>query len=425
MAVSDGASARAAEVGVADPEADVPPRFSLRVISWALAVACGLTVANLYYSQPLLELIAQSFHVSRGAASVVVTATQLGYAIALALVLPLGDLLENRTLACRTLIGTAAALAVAAFVPDFGWFLAMSVLIGITSVVAQILIPFAAHLAPPEQRGRFVGQVMSGLLLGILLARTLSSLVAAAFGWRTIYVISAVLMLALSGALLMVLPKRRPPHSSSYGSLLMSVGRLIAGQPMLRRRALAQGLQFAAFSAFWTSIAYQLVARFGFSQAAIGLFALVGAAGAAAAPIAGRLGDRGWGHLARLGAIVTGVVSMVLAVLGSSSIIALAVAAILLDLAVQGHQVLGQRDIYALTENSRARINTVYMTTVFVGGAIGSAVSGVLFSRFGWTSVCVFGGALFLGGAIVWAFGHLRGDRGVAVVAPSAGTAVR
>ncbi len=392
-----------------------PTRFSLRVITWALAVACGLTVANLYYSQPLLEVIAQSFHVSRGSASIVVTATQLGYAIALALVLPLGDLLENRTLACRTLVGTAVALAVAAVVPDFGWFLAMSVLIGITSVVAQILIPFAAHLAPPEQRGRFVGQVMSGLLLGILLARTLSSLVAAAFGWRTIYVISAVLMLALSAVLLKVLPTRRPPHTGSYFSLLASVGHLIATQPMLRRRALVQGLQFAAFSSFWTSIAYELIGRFGFSQAGVGIFALVGAAGAAAAPLAGRLGDRGLGHLSRLGAIVLGVLSMVLAGIGASSVVALAVAAVLLDLAVQGHQVLGQRDIYALSEDSRARINTVYMTTVFIGGAIGSAVSGVLFQRYGWTSVCVFGGALFLLGAGVWLFGHLRGDRGVAV----------
>ena len=400
-------------------EPEAAPRFSLRVISWALAVACGLTVANLYYSQPLLELISGTFHVTRGAASVVVTATQLGYAIALALVLPLGDLLENRTLACRTLLGTAVALGVAAFVPDFGWFLAMSVLIGITSVVAQILIPFAAHLAPPEQRGRFVGQVMSGLLLGILLARTLSSLVAAAFGWRTIYVISAVLMLVLAAVLTVVLPKRRPEHSSSYGALLVSVGRLVATQPLLRRRALVQGLQFAAFSGFWTSIAYQLVAEFGLSQAAIGIFALVGAAGAAAAPIAGRLGDRGRGHISRLGAIVLGVLSMVVAWLGSSSIVALAAAAVLLDLAVQGHQVLSQRDIYALTEDSRARINTVYMTTVFVGGAVGSAVSGVLFSHYGWSSVCLFGGILFLGGVFVWTFGHVRGDRGVAV-APSA-----
>lgn len=399
------------------PSVGSPPvetRFSLRVITWALAVACGLTVANLYYSQPLLEVIGQAFHVSRGAASVVVTATQLGYAIALALVLPLGDLLENRTLACRTLVGTAVALAVAAFVPSYGWFLAMSVLIGITSVVAQILIPFGAHLAPPEQRGRFVGQVMSGLLLGILLARTLSSLVAAAFGWRTIYVISAVLMLALSAVLLWVLPTRRPQHSSSYFSLLASVGHLIKDQPLLRRRALGQALQFAAFSGFWTSIGYQLIGRFGFSQAGVGIFALVGAAGAAAAPLAGRLGDRGFGHFSRLGTIVIGAVSMVVAGFGSSSFVALAVAAVLLDLAVQGHQVLGQRDIYALAEHSRARINTVYMTTIFIGGAIGSAASGVLFQRFGWISVCIFGGALFVLGAGVWLFGHVKQDRGVA-----------
>ncbi|MET3806043.1 putative MFS family arabinose efflux permease [Nakamurella sp. UYEF19] len=388
------------------------PRFGLKVVTWALAIACGLTVANLYYAQPLLEVIADSFHVTRGAAGVVVTATQLGYALALALVLPLGDLLENRTLACRTLVGTSLALGAAAFVPDFGLFLAASVLIGVTSVVAQILVPFAAHLAPPDQRGRFVGQVMSGLLLGILLARTLSSLVAAAFGWQTIYVISAVLMLLLSAALRVVLPRRRPTRGVTYGALLKSVVHLLRTEPVLRHRALVQALQFAAFSSFWTSIAYQLISQFGLSQAQVGIFALVGAAGAAAAPLAGRLGDRGHGHLGRFGAILVGVLSMVLAGFGSSSVVLLAIAAVLLDLAVQGHQVLGQRDIYALGDEVRARLNTVYMTTIFIGGAIGSAVSGLLYQHVGWVGVSIFGGLLFVASAAVWTFGHVRGDRG-------------
>ena len=175
-----------------------------------MAVACGLTVANLYYAQPLLSLLSTDLHVSQGTAAIVVTATQLGYALGLAFVVPLGDLFENRRLISRTLIGTALALGIAAAAPNFGVFLAFSVLIGTTSVVAQILVPLAAHLAPDAQRGAVVGKVMSGLLLGILLARTVSSLVAAAWGWRTIYAISAVLMLVLSFTLRRVLPERRP-----------------------------------------------------------------------------------------------------------------------------------------------------------------------------------------------------------------------
>jgi predicted MFS family arabinose efflux permease len=167
------------------------PRHSLGVLTALLAMACGLTVANLYYAQPLLALISRSFHVGEGTATVVVTMTQIGYALGLLLVLPVGDLLENRVLVTRTLVGTAAALAVAGAAPDYGVFLAACVLVGLTSVVAQILVPLAAHLAPRGQEGRFVGRVMSGLLLGILLARTVSSLLAEAAGWRAIFFVSA------------------------------------------------------------------------------------------------------------------------------------------------------------------------------------------------------------------------------------------
>ncbi len=343
---------------------------NLNVITVVLAVACGLTVANLYYAQPLLPLLSRNLDVSAGTASIVVTATQLGYAAGLAFVLPLGDLFENRTLVTRTLIGTGAALAVAAAAPDFGVFLAASVLVGTTSVVAQILIPLAAHLAPDDERGRVVGRVMSGLLLGILLARTVSSLVAAAWGWRTIYAVSAVLMLLLSFTLRRMLPERRAEHTAGYGTLLASVGRLVREEPLLRRLALRQSLMFGAFSAYWTSITFQLVDVNHQSQTAVGIFALVGAAGAAAAPIAGRLADGAYGWLASGIGIVLGIAGLAIAGVGGHSVVVLAVGAVLLDLAVQGHQVLSQREIYALRADARARINTVYMSTVFVGGAI-------------------------------------------------------
>jgi predicted MFS family arabinose efflux permease len=380
----------------------------LRLVTFTLAAACGLAVANIYYAQPLLDLISQSYHVSQGATSVVVTATQFGYAVGLVLLLPLGDLFDNRKLTSRVLIGTAVALAVSAIAPDLPLFLVMSVLVGMTSVVAQILIPLAAHLAPAASRGRIVGQVMSGLLLGILLARTVSSLAAAEWGWRSIYFISAGLMVVTSVALARILPTRRPDHTASYWTLMTSIVDLVRREPVLRRRAIGQALLFGAFSAFWTAITYELIGEHHLSQTEIAVFALVGAAGAAAAPVAGRLADRGHGYVGRLVAIVIGVVAMVLAALGHGSVLLLAVAAVLLDLAVQGHQVLSQRDIYALRGDARARINTVFMGTVFVGGALCSGIAGLLHDTYGWTGVAVFAAVLPFVAGLIWTGAHIR-----------------
>ena len=391
----------------------------LNVIILVMAVACGLTVANLYYAQPLLSLIASSFRVSQGTAAIVVTATQLGYAAGLAFLVPLGDVLENRKLACRTLVITAVALAVAALSPDFTLFLIMSVGIGVTSVVVQVLVPFAAHLAPPDQRGKYVGRVMSGLLLGILLARSLASVTAAAWGWRSIYLISAVAMIALSAVLWRMLPARAPVAAHRYGRLLRSAVHLIAVEPVLRRRAVCQALMFGAFSAFWTSIAYELVDAHHLSQLHIAVFALVGAGGAAAALIAGKLGDRGLGRPVRGLSMVVGAGAMVLAGLGSGSVILLAAAAVLLDLATQGNQVISQRDIYALREDARARLNTVYMTVSFIGGSIASAVSGWLYQSHGWTAVTVFAAALPLAAGCIYLWEIIRTP---APVAPAAET---
>jgi predicted MFS family arabinose efflux permease len=380
-----------------------------------LAAACGMAVANIYYAQPLLAPIATAFGVSQGNTALVVTLTQLGYALGMMLLLPLGDLLENRALASRTLLVTAVALVGAGLSPYFGVFLALSVLVGATSVVAQILIPYAAHLAPEQDRGKVVGTVMAGLLLGILLARTVSSLVAAAWGWRTIYLISAGLMLALSLLLTRVLPKRRPAHSSSYPQLLLSTIRLVREEPILRRRAVSQALMFGAFSSFWTSVAFELIHRHHLSQVGIGLFALVGAAGAAAAPLAGRLGDRGHGRVGSGVALVLGVVAMLLADVGSGNLVLLALAGVLLDLAVQGHQIFSQREVYGLRVEARARVNTVYMTTVFLGGALATAVSGVLHDRYGWNGVTLLGAGLALIALGIWAVSTLRTRQAEAV----------
>ncbi|MEX0427880.1 MFS transporter [Nocardioides sp. DS6] len=375
---------------------------STRTLALVMAVACGLTVANLYYGQPLLDLVADAFDVGQGTASLVVTLTQVGYAAGLLFLVPLGDLLENRRLVTRLLLGTAVSLAVAAASPVFPLFLALSVLIGITSVIVQILVPMAAHLAPEGRQGEYVGTVMSGLLLGILLARTVSSALAEVLGWRAIYVVSAVLMVVLSLVLRRMLPVWRPDHSSSYAGMLASVWRLVRTEPVLRQRAFAQAMMFGAFTAYWTAIAYELIDEHGFSQGEIALFALVGAGGAAAAPLAGRIADRGHGDWASGLALVVASATFVLSLVGQGSWVLLGVAAVVLDFAVQSHQVMGQHVIYSLRPEARARINTAYMTTIFVGGSIASLFTGWLHGHGGWPSVCVLGIVLPLLGLASW-----------------------
>ncbi|MBZ5734248.1 MFS transporter [Nocardioides sp. TRM66260-LWL] len=396
--MSSPSRTRPAPVPSTTAGADLP----LGRLTLVLAVACGATVANLYYSQPLLDAIAGSFDVGRGTATLVVTLTQLGYAAALLLVLPVGDLIENRALVTRVLLGTAVALAGAAAAPSFAVFAALAVLIGVTSVVAQVLVPFAAHLAPEEARGRVVGRVMSGLLLGILLARTVSSLLADALGWRSVYVVSAVLMVVLALVLRRTLPERRPEHDGGYRSLLASVVTILREEPVLRARALSHATMFAAFSAFWTAIGYELADDHGLGQAGIGVFALVGAAGAAAAPLGGRLADAGRGRSASGLMFLLAAGAFALAGLGQGSVILLGLAGVLLDLSVQCHQVMAQQEIYALRPEARARINTVFMGSVFVTAAVASALTGVLHESAGWTGVCVLGVVLPLVGLTVW-----------------------
>jgi predicted MFS family arabinose efflux permease len=265
-----------------------------------------------------------------------------------------------------------------------------------------MLVPLAAHLAPEQARGRVVGQVMSGLLLGILLARTVSSLLAAAVSWRAVYALSAVLMLAVSAVLRVVLPERRPGHRTSYAGLLRSLPVLLREEPALRWRAAYQICMFGAFSVFWTAISDELVDRHALSQTSVGLFALVGAAGAAAAPIAGRLGDHGHVRATTGAATALGALSMALAGVGERSVVLLAAAGVLLDLAVQGNQVVGQRVIYGLRPEARARINTIYMSSFFLAGAAASAAAGQLWEHSGWSGVCALGAGLPAVAFLLW-----------------------
>lgn len=355
------------------------------------AFSCGAIVANLYYAQPITELIGPSLHMSGGMASLIVSLTQIGYALGLFFVVPLGDLLENRKLMMTTALVSIASLTAAAFAQSAGWFLVISLLIGFSSVAVQILIPLAAHLAPHHSRGRIVGTIMGGLLLGILLSRPISSVVADHFGWRFVFGAAALLMALVTSVLALTIPRRQPEHSATYFALIGSLLDLVRTTPVLRQRALYQGLMFASFSLFWTAVPVELTRHYGLSQSEIGLFALVGAIGATSAPVAGRLADAGHSIRATFIALIAGALAFAPALLHlSSGLYGLVVTGIVLDFAVQMSMVLGQREIYALHPASRNRMNALYMTTIFIGGAIGSALASVLFEHGGWTSVaCV------------------------------------
>ena len=358
------------------------------------AFCCGAIVANIYYAQPIIELIAPDIGLTPAMASLIVSLTQIGYALGLFFLVPLGDLLENRKLMIATTILAIASLLGAAVTEQPNLFLLVSLLIGFSSVSVQILIPLAAHLAPAESRGRVVGSIMGGLLLGILLARPVSSVVADHFGWRAMFMAAAGLMAFISVVLLITIPKRQPDHSASYGQLLRSLGTLLRSQPILRQRAFYQGCMFATFSLFWTAAPLELARNHGLSQSEIALFALVGALGAIAAPLAGRLADAGHTHRASLLAMLFGALSFLPAFVHPLySVIGLAITGVVLDFCVQMNMVLGQRAIYALDANSRSRLNALYMTSIFIGGAFGSAIASSVYEHGGWLGVMLVGSA--------------------------------
>lgn len=355
-----------------------------------MAVACGIAVANLYYAQPLLDTLAHTFGVSTGTAGLIVTLTQLGYALGLVFLVPLGDVLNRRRLIVTIMLGTAGALAVAAESPDIRVFLAASLAMGITSVVAMILVPFAATLAQDYNRGRVVGQVMSGLLMGILLARTASGFLADAAGWRAVFWVAAALMLVQAGVLWRMLPDVRSQHRLSYPELLVSVLPLLREEPVLRRRIVYGAAMFATFSALWTCLPF-LLSRppYGYSDSVIGAFGLIGAVGALSASAAGRMADRGWSR-ATTGAFLAAVLfSFWLMDVGSESLIAMIIGVALMDLGMQGTQITNQSEIYRLRPEARSRITTAYMTSFFLGGAVGSSLSAWLYQFYGWRGVCV------------------------------------
>jgi len=363
-----------------------------------LAAAAGLIAANIYYTQPLIGPISASLGLAPSAAGLIVTVTQIGFGTGLLMIVPLGDIIENRRLVLTMLGALTVALTAAAFMTSAALFLVAAGCIGLCAVTVQILLPYAAHLAPEATRGRVVGNIMSGLMLGIMLARPVASFITDFFGWHAVFGTSALAMVGLAIVLRLAMPPRQPSGAQSYGALLGSLGGLLLRTPVLQRRALYHAFLFGTFSLFWTTVPLLLSGVFHLSQSGIALFALAGVAGVVSAPIAGYVADRGHSRPATGLAMATVAISFGISRFGDTgSVISLGLlvaSAILLDFGMTANLVLGQRAIFSLGPAVRSRLNGLYMAIFFCGGAIGSAVGGWAYAQGGWGLTAWIGLAL-------------------------------
>jgi predicted MFS family arabinose efflux permease len=367
-------------------------------LTLVFAIACGLCVANIYYAQPLIGPISDTLQLHAGLAGLIMTLTQLGYGAGLLLLVPLADVVENRRLIVGALFGAVVGLVGIALSDSAVTFLAASFVVGTCAVAAQVLLPFASHLAPEATRGKVVGNIMAGLLGGIMLARPFASVVASALGWRAVFWLSAVLMATLIVVLWRVLPQRQPHASVGYARTMASLPGIVWNTPLLRRRGFYQGMMFSGFQAFWTAVPLALVHEFGMGQRGIALFALAGAAGALMAPLAGRLADRGLTRPATGAAIVVALLSFVLGAIAMHyhSLAGLVAAGILLDGAVQLCQVLNFRSLFMLAPELRGRLNGLFMTFIFICAAVASGIAAAVYAFHGWSGLCLLGGGYVL-----------------------------
>ncbi len=370
----------------------IPPVLS-RGLTVAMAIACGIAVANIYYNQPMLGVIEREFRGSR-MAGLIPTATQLGYAAGLFLLVPLGDTMDRRRLIVGQVLVRAATLILAAIAPNAAVLVAASLLVGACATVAQHIVPFAAALANPATRGRTLGTVMGGLLCGILFSRTLAGFVAAHLGWRDTFWVALPLALAAAAGMAVALPRRHPHSGLGYGAAMLSLAHLWRQEPDLRAATAVQAALFAAFIAFWTILALHLEQpAFHLGADVAGLFGIVGAVGVVAAPLAGRLADRRGPQLViTLGAGLTLAAWLIFALW--NSVAGLIAGVILLDFGVQAALISHQHRIYTLRPEARSRLNTLFMSGMFMGGALGSAGATLAWSWGGWPMVSAFGAAL-------------------------------
>ena len=374
-----------------------------KTLVFLMAAGSGLTVANIYYAQPLLEAIRQSFGMAVASTGLIITASQLGFALGLAFLVPLGDLMERRVLVVSMTAGISVCLAGMALAPFSSILLAAALMIGALSVVAQILVAFAATLAGPAERGQVVGTVMSGLLMGILLARTAAGYLAQLEGWRAVFGVASGLMVALAAVFYRGLPAYRSNIGVGYWALMRSIVSLLIEEPVLRLRAFYGAIAFGSFSVLWTPLAL-LLSRppYQYSSGTIGIFGLAGVAGVLAASVAGRMADMGWTRQ------LTGITSALLALswlpleLGGHSALMLVFGILVLDLSVQGLHITNQSEIYRLRPDARNRITSAYMVSFFAGGVFGSALSSFAYAHSGWQGVCLVGTGFGTVATLLW-----------------------
>jgi predicted MFS family arabinose efflux permease len=354
-----------------------------------LAFTAGAVVANLYYAQPLLPEIGRTFGIVNGRVGFVSTAAQTGYAVGLLFFVPLGDVIERRKLIVALTVAVALSLAAAAGAPTIGFLIVASFAIGVTTVVPQVVIPFAAGLVDPSSRGRVVGRVMGGLLIGILAARVVSGAIGAVASWRVVFALAAILMAILAIALSRVLPTEAPRDHVPYGTLMRSLITVVKTQPIVRDAGAIGALCFLAFSAFWTTLAFRLqLGPLHYGSAVAGGFGLVGIVGASAAPLVGHRADKTTPrHTVGIGLAIV-VASFLLFALAGATLAGLIIGVILLDAGMQAVGVSNQTRIYRLPAAEHSRLNTVYMVTYFVGGSIGSALGVWAWERWKWAGVC-------------------------------------
>jgi predicted MFS family arabinose efflux permease len=401
--------------------ASVQPRgLMTRGLTLLFAVAGGVAVGNLYLAQPLLDLIARDLGASTASAGWLVTATQIGYAAGILLIVPLGDVRNRRHLVPAMMICAAAALTLCALAPSMGVLLIAISMVGVTTVAGQILAPLAGDLADVESRGRVVGIVVSGILTGILVSRTLSGLIADAAGWRVVFVTAAVAGVVLAVLVYHAIPPLAPKTHIRYPALLASVGAVVRRERALRWTMVLGATTFATFTMFWTTLTFLLSGPpFSYDVSVIGLFGLIGLVGVVAAQRAGRLHDRGWSLAATGAAWSLALIAFVVAIFAGHSVAVLVVVIVLVDIAVQALNILNQTRVFAISQEARSRINTAFVTSNFIGGAIGSAAATVLWSAKGWTAVVTAEIALCFFGLGVWALGR-RGGLVVATPAKDA-----
>jgi predicted MFS family arabinose efflux permease len=381
-----------------------------------LGLACAVGVSTMYYNQPLLLEMSHSYGVTAGRVGFVAVATQVGYAIGLFTFVPLGDVLERRALMMRMYGAVTVALLLASVAPGLGWLIAASLLLGLFASVTHIVLPIAPDLVSQEQRGRAIGTVMTGLLLGILLARTFAGWVSGIHGWRWVFVVAAVINATFVPLIWKVMPKLPPKQQLRYADAMKSLWTLYRTQPLLRESSIVGALVFASFSCFWTTLAFLLQSHYGLGAGVAGTFGVVGAAGALVAPLAGRLSDRHgsrWVISLGMGLLAFSYVLLwVEEPAGISTtfhIIALVVGVLVLDVGAQMTQVANQTRIFGLVPSARSRLNTVYMTVYFTGAAVGSALATMAWAHWQWDGVC----CLAIGFIVLAGLRHAIGSRHV------------